>query len=147
MRRYLLLLAALFLLASCDDALASPTRTPAVLPNITISTATPQSPTPVPAIQPTPAAAVRCPAAPPVRLIVLERGKVTENNQRLNLRSGPGVEYNSLALLPEGAVFFVLDGPACSGGFTWFRVSYRGRVGWLAEGDSTQYYVEPYFPG
>jgi uncharacterized protein YgiM (DUF1202 family) len=140
-----MLLAALFVLASCDDAAATPTRTPAVLPNITISTATPEPPPPAPTSTTTPQ--VRCPSAPPVRLIVLERGKVTENNQRLNLRSGPGVEYDSLALLPEGAVFFVLDGPACSGAFTWFRVTYRGRVGWLAEGDSEQYYVEPYFVG
>jgi uncharacterized protein YgiM (DUF1202 family) len=103
----------------------------------------------VPAAAPTATAisSARCPGAPPSQLIVHERGRVTRNNRRLNLREGPGTQHRVLTLLDEGLVFFVLGGPVCSGDFAWYLIRARGRVGWIAEGDASQYYAEPYLTG
>jgi uncharacterized protein YraI len=87
---------------------------------------------------------LRCPSAPPVRLIVQERARVSDNDRRLNLREGPGVDYEVLLLIEPGTIVFVIDGPACAGEFTWFRILYRGRTGWVAEGDAEEYYILPY---
>jgi hypothetical protein len=38
----------------------------------------------------------------------------------------------------------VLDGPVCNGNYAWYEVHYGDYTGWLAEGDLTSYYVEPY---
>lgn len=88
-----------------------------------------------------------CPGAPPTRLIVQERGMVTRNNQRLNLRAGPGTDYDILTSLQPGTLFMVLDGPDCVENYTWFRVRYAQQFGWIAEGDADFYYAEPFFPG
>lgn len=140
----------LLLCAACNGGVATlpvATDLPAEVPNVIIATQTATPPVVDSSQTLTPVSQVRCATAPPVRLIIQERGRVTRNNERLNLRAGPGVDYEAVALLEEGAIFFVLDGPACSGEFTWFRVRIRGREGWLAEGDQQQYYVEPYLAG
>lgn len=135
------------LCVGCGARAESVTVTPNTLPNILIAAPTLLPPVMIPTAVPTRISSVRCPSAPPMRLIVQERGRVTRNNERLNLREGPGISYEAVGLLAEGAIFLVLDGPACSGDFTWFRVQARGVEGWLAEGDSEQYYVEPYLVG
>jgi hypothetical protein len=101
----------------------------------------------VPTATPTLISSVRCLNSPPSQLIVHERGRVTRNNQRLNLREGPGTQHRVLTLLDAGLVFFVLGGPVCSGDFAWYLIRARGRVGWIAEGDADQYYAEPYLTG
>jgi hypothetical protein len=89
-----------------------------------------------------------CDGAPEIRLIIQERGRVTDsNNDTLNLRNGPGTTFDILIALNPRDVFTVIDGPSCSGGFAWFRVRYRSTVGWLAEGDAEDYYVDPYLTG
>jgi len=45
----------------------------------------------------------------------------------LNVRSGPGVQYPVVAVIPDGAP---VDATACQGG--WCHVDYRGRVGWAS---------------
>lgn len=136
--------------AACAPNASRPS-TEAPRPAVFVATAvdTPAPPVLVPTatLTPTAVSSARCPNAPPSQLIVHERGRVTRNNQRLNLREGPGTEYRVLTLLDEGLIFFVLSGPACSGDFAWFQVQARGRVGWIAEGDAAQYYAEPYLTG
>lgn len=137
--------------AACTPAAQRATATDAPLPAVVVSTVegtlAPPVLVPTATLTPTAISSARCPNAPPSHLIVHERGRVTRNNQRLNLREGPGTEYRVLTLLEEGQIFFVVGGPACSGDFTWFQVRARGRVGWIAEGDATQYYAEPYLTG
>jgi uncharacterized protein YraI len=65
----------------------------------------------------------------------------------VNVREGPGTDKSVRALMPIRAVFFVLDGPVCNNDYSWFRIRYDGKEGWIAEGDTGSYYVEPYFPG
>lgn len=90
---------------------------------------------------------ISCPSAPPIRLIIQERGRVTDNNETLNLRNGPGVSFEILTALDPRDEFVVIGGPSCDGEFAWFRVRYRTLLGWLAEGDFEEYYVEPYLTG
>lgn len=89
-----------------------------------------------------------CPNAPRTRLIIQERGRVTDDNDdTLNLREGPGTSFDVIAALNPLDQFTVLAGPACEGRFAWFRVRYRNLTGWIAEGDNELYYVEPYLTG
>lgn len=88
-----------------------------------------------------------CEGKPQSRLIVYERGMVTENDESLNVRSGPSTSFRILTRLAPGDVFYVLDGPECSDTYVWYRVRFRSIEGWLAEGDFETYYAEPYLPG
>jgi len=89
-----------------------------------------------------------CPNAPPTRLIVHERARVaTEDPRPVNVRIAPGTENDRIAQIASNEVFFVLEGPICSERYAWYSIDYKGTVGWIAEGDSTSYYVEVYPPG
>jgi hypothetical protein len=107
-------------------------------------------PTPTLYVMPTPPpkSPPFCPGAPKERLILQERGRVLPDDPRpINMRSEPGVDNDVLVQIPIRAVFYVLEGPLCEGDFTWYKIRYLGREGWIAEGDLTSYYVEPYLPG
>lgn len=94
----------------------------------------------------TPTAA--CLPAPTSRLILRERARVSLSDPRpLNLRSGIGTVSDVITQIPAGTVFYVLEGPECSQNYAWYRVEYNNRTGWIAEGDSTAYFVENFPPG
>ncbi|MCC6801389.1 MAG: SH3 domain-containing protein [Anaerolineae bacterium] len=99
------------------------------------------------ALQPvTPTAA--CDPAPVSRLIRHERARVSLDDPRpLNMRDGPGTAFDVITQIPAGGVLYVVEGPSCSQNYAWYRVEYGGRDGWIAEGDSSGYYVEVYPPG
>ena len=120
----------LIVLAVAALSLIAATATPFVSPTL------PPSPTAV------------CSPAPPSRLILDMRGRVSTVDPRpLNMRDGAGTAAHVIAQIPTGGVFYVLEGPQCSQNYAWYRVEYQGIDGWIAEGDSTGYYVEPYPPG
>ena len=139
---------------------APPTRTPAPQNQITpdetlppLTTAT-QTLTPRPtrtrivttSVVITPTAV--CSGAPPPRLIINERGRVLDDDPRpLNVRSGPGTDYRIFGRLEIQDVFWVVDGPLCGDNYVWFKVQRGILEGWIAEGDFSSYYVEPYLPG
>ena len=131
-------------LVGCDLRLER-TATPVVgATEVRVMTGTPMAtafmmPTAPPS--PTPA----CPDAPRERLIIGERGHVLPNDPRpVNLRSDAGTENRVVATIPINGVFTVLEGPVCEDAYGWYKVRYRETEGWLAEGDLTSYYVEPY---
>ncbi|RMG70458.1 MAG: SH3 domain-containing protein [Chloroflexi bacterium] len=99
--------------------------------------------------QPIPTSTPACPSpAPSTRMIVNERGWVIDDDTRpLNVRSGPSTQYRIIGQLNVGTIFFVLEGPVCSERYVWYRVEHGDLIGWVAEGDNDQYYIEPYFPG
>jgi uncharacterized protein YgiM (DUF1202 family) len=160
--RLFLLTAALLLLllAACSSSLVR-TDTPEAQETTPVQTQTPNSPqpptpteqpvaiiTPIVAEQPIPSPTPACEAAPPTRIIVGERGQVTDDDPRpLNVRSGPGTEFRILGRLEALQVFLVLEGPRCGGNFAWYRVRRGNLEGWIAEGDPGNYYIEPYLPG
>lgn len=89
-----------------------------------------------------------CPGTPLSRLILYERGQVTDNNDdSLNLRAGPGTGFRILRRMPPRSIFYVIGGPECGTSYTWFRVQFEGLEGWIAEGDFNEYYTQPYLPG
>lgn len=125
-----------------ESAETSPAQQPDADPTATASAAQPS-----PGAIPTRVNSVSCDDAPASRIIVQERAQVTYNNERLNLRNGPGTEFRVLLLMEPGTVMLVADGPVCGETYTWYRVVYRNREGWVAEGDLNEYYIRPYLPG
>ena len=97
---------------------------------------------------PPPSPTAACAPAPRSRLILHERARVSIADPRpLNLRDGAGTASDIIGQIPASGVFYVLEGPQCSQNYAWYQVEYQGTVGWIAEGDSTAYYVEVYPPG
>jgi hypothetical protein len=155
MMRLIGLMLTMGLVVGCNVLAPQSTRTSAPRPNATIDSITNTPPldeatarateNPTPFVTRTPS--VDCPSAPPPRLIVLERGKITENGESLNMREGPGIDEPILTKLADSTLFFVLDGAVCADDFLWYKVQSGTFIGWIAEGDSEQYYAEPYLTG
>lgn len=144
-RQSILILFLSVMMAACTPSAASGVPT-VTAPSVQVAS----SLTPTMYIMPTPppTALPICPGAPKERLILQERGWVLPDDPRpVNMRSEAGVTSTLIMQIPIRAVFYVLDGPVCNGDFAWYKVRYQGREGWIAEGDLTSYYVEPYLPG
>lgn len=119
-----------------------------------LATATPtplrliaDTPQPTAFVMPTapPPPTASCAGAPRERLIIGERGRVLPDDPRpVNVRRLPGIEHTLVTVIPINGLFMVLDGPVCADGYQWYKVHYREATGWLAEGDLSSYYVEPY---
>ncbi|MEQ8675899.1 MAG: SH3 domain-containing protein [Aggregatilineales bacterium] len=99
-------------------------------------------------VSPRPTPTLACDESPRTRLIVGERGLVSDDDpEPLNVRSGPGTGFTILGIVRTGDVFDVIDGPRCGGDYAWFLITDGNLRGWIAEGDFGLYYVEPYLPG
>jgi len=88
-----------------------------------------------------------CPGAPESRLVVQERGQVTPSDETLNLREGPSTDFDIRTRIEPQEFFFVIGGPECAEGYTWYQIRYGRFEGWIAEGDLEDYYTQPYLPG
>ncbi|MCC6614781.1 MAG: protein kinase [Anaerolineae bacterium] len=135
-----------------DPPTATPVPTSTSEPSSTASaTITPlptRTPLPAqPSLTPT-SADVICPGALPPRLQVAETGRVSSQDPRpLNVRSGPSTGSARSGQLLAGDLFFVIRGPLCAEGYSWYQVRYNDtELGWIAEGD-TSYFVEPVSSG
>ena len=82
----------------------------------------------------------------PSRLIAGQYGRVMYGGLPNVLRSQPYWGYGSsiVANIPAGGVFSVISGPSCGESISWWQVNYNGFVGWTAEGQSGQYWLEPF---
>ncbi len=82
----------------------------------------------------------------PSRLIIGRFGIVT-SLQPLRIRAVPGTDKNGLILgnLPVGTILQILNGPVCLDGYNWWLVQSGDLVGWTAEGNFPNYWLEPYF--
>jgi uncharacterized protein YraI len=49
----------------------------------------------------------------------------------LTLRRGPGKGYKQVRQIPTGTGINFLDSTTSGDGFTWYKVSYRGNIGWV----------------
>ena len=57
----------------------------------------------------------------------------------------PGEGSDVIGEMPGGAFFRVLEGPVCGPeGRYWWRVNYQGITGWTAEGQGSEYWVQPF---
>jgi hypothetical protein len=80
------------------------------------------------------------------RLIVGQEGRVLQE-MTVNVRQDPGISGAYLGRMPSAGMFTVVDGPQCVDGYQWWQVDYHhaevGMVGWVAEGDAAEYWLEP----
>ncbi len=83
--------------------------------------------------------------APVSRLSAGRYGRVTPGLPN-TLRSGAGVAGTTrIGQIPAGGLFIAISGPNCgSDGRWWWYVNYNGQLGWTAEGQGTEYWLEPY---
>lgn len=87
-----------------------------------------------------------CPSAPQSRLHSHMHARVTVTPPQPNrVRAAPGLDKPRLGWLLSGEEMEILDGPACADNMVWWKVrSLRsGLVGWTAEGDFDNYWLEP----
>lgn len=118
---------------------ATPTPTPTVQPTQPAPTGLPPiPPTGVVTPQVTPAVvSTRTPAPIPTpsgSIAVGSKVKVAgAGADKLRLRSGPGVNYTTIALVEDGREFEVLEGPQAANNYQWWRVKdSQGTIGWAA---------------
>lgn len=109
-----------------------------------ISTGAPVTPT----VIPTPTSRVviwkPCPDAPTSRLKVGVIAYVTKDPPLPNrIRKEPNREAETLGLIGPGGSMDVIDGPACSDGWVWWKVKNAEYEGWTAEGDMETYWLIP----
>lgn len=84
-----------------------------------------------------------CASAPASRMMNATVGQVSFTDGRpLNVRATPN--GNQLLQLPEGAIFTLVSGPQCEANLVWWQIrTMDGTVGWVAEGDTQFYFIEP----
>lgn len=84
-----------------------------------------------------------CAGAPPSRLVIGGQGRATPG-PATNLRDTPSTRGGFVGQIREGQIFDVLDGPICADGYAWWQIDLEGLVGWAAEGQPREYWLEPY---
>ncbi len=134
---------------------SEPTSTTAPIAIPTDTPSLPPTPSRTPRLVPSPTAtskAIFCPGAFPARLAVGDRARVV--NYQLNVRAGPGTNYDIIRRLDVGRTMDILDGPVCDDGQLWYYIiseeivprdgskPYRAE-GWLIEESDDEYYLEP----
>ncbi len=110
------------------------TLTPSITPTPTITRTPTPSPTPT---------AVICTGALPSRLQPGMEARVIPGGNRNRVRTDPTLNGTELGRIDPGERFFVLEGPECADGFAWYLVDYFNLIGWTAESDATDYWLEP----
>ena len=60
-----------------------------------------------------------------------------------NLRAQPSLSASVVGQMPGGSTFSVLTGPVCADGLNWWQVNFSGNIGWTAEGQNYEYWIEP----
>lgn len=90
---------------------------------------------------------VECPGAPQSRLTVGDAAVVITEPDPLRARaSAPDGEV--VDQLYRDYALQIVGGPVCANGYVWWEVTLRnGSTAWVAEGDTTEYYLEPRFEG
>lgn len=89
-----------------------------------------------------PPAPVTCPDFMPSRLSANTVGWVTPGPDN-NLRAEPTASSAQLGTIPGSQSFLVLEGPVCAESMAWWRVNYKGTIGWTSEGLGSSYWLEP----
>lgn len=125
-----------------------PSPEPSATPEVATSTLEPAATVATPTVEP-----FVCPNAPTPRLEVGEVVRVTfTDGLPLRVRETPVVNNtNIITQIQEGTQMTVIDGPRCApipdtgSSFVFWKieVTATGLTGWVAEGDSSAYYIEP----
>ena len=86
---------------------------------------------------------IACADAPSPRLMIGHNASVIPEPGENNLRSNPDKSASVIGIIPSGGVVRVLDGPTCVDGLIWWQVAHENRVGWTAEGEGEDYWLQP----
>lgn len=78
----------------------------------------------------------------PARLRPAANG-IFEAGTRFALRAEPALNARSAVEIEAETPFFVEEGPICANGRRWWRISWRGWRGWIADSDGTQPIASP----
>ena len=80
------------------------------------------------------------------RIRVGDQARVTYTNGiDVNLRLEPILKSSTwITQFSEGTKMRVLNGPACNEGYVWWFVQSGSHKGWIAEGTSNNWFIEPY---
>ncbi len=84
-----------------------------------------------------------CPDAPAPRLANAKTARISKGVRSLVLRASAGANGKKIALLGAGTTLTLYGEPLCAEGFIWWRVNYGNLVGWVAEGQNHDYWIEP----
>ena len=79
----------------------------------------------------------------PAQLRIGGQARVTSEGDNLNARSDPNANSTVLAVLREGDVLSVLDGPRQGTSFTWWQVETSVGPAWVADGNATETWLQP----
>jgi hypothetical protein len=82
-----------------------------------------------------------CPGFMPSRVVKNGRARVIPGTAPNALKTAP--DGQTIGLIAAGDVFTVIDGPTCTFGIAWWAVEHNGQRGVTAEGQSTDYWIEP----
>lgn len=102
-------------------------------------------PTPTPTPHPTKPAYEACESAYLSRLHVGDNAKVASYPPESNrVREQPNLTSETVGFIKPGEGMVILDGPTCNNNWVWWKVqSEKGLIGWTAEGDEDNYWLEP----
>lgn len=124
-----------------DTSYAQPASSQATSAPVVRRTNTPQSST-------SSSGSFKCPGTPSPRMKVGMKGRVSyTDGTPLRLRREPfyDLDKNYKRDLREGTRFTVIDGPVCEDGYVWWEIQTSDdHIGWSAEGDSEDYFMEPF---
>ncbi len=84
-----------------------------------------------------------CPSAPAISIKRNAWVQVSLNPPiSNNVHSEPRLQGEKIGGLKPGEIVWIVDGPSCADGYTWWSVrSLAGLEGWTAEGDTTGYWL------
>lgn len=87
-----------------------------------------------------------CPDAATSRLKIGDIAYVTKDPPLPNrIREEPNVDSEIMGLINPGGGMEILDGPACSNGWVWWKVKNADYEGWTPEGDLETYWLIPLY--
>ena len=126
----------------------TPTPSPVVATSTPLSPEAVQSPATAVPTQPPPPTATALPS--PTATIAIQNPLSVGDQARivadtgLNIREQPSTDAPVIILLARGKRVLVLEGPAASEGFIWWRVDdNQGNIGWIASGDGREEWISP----
>jgi len=148
-RRRLLFVVVLLtgLTLACGSFSARPGSEPTPWPTATArpptATATPRPPTPtVTPVPPTPTPPPPTPTLSPNKMAPGQPARVVARTG-VNIRQDPTTKGRLLGRFGAGVLVQVLQGPVQADGFTWWRLDdQHGKVGWAADGDSRDRWLD-----
>ncbi len=76
------------------------------------------------------------------RVAVNTQAQVTPGSPN-RVRADGTRDSAEIGQIPPTALFSIIGGPKCADGILWWNINYDGLIGWTAEGEAGEYFIEP----